>query len=98
MKLAAPVTSMIATRNGGGYLLLARDGGLFSFGYSHFLGSLPGKGWCPGPTALSFAQTPDAPGYWMLLSDGQIVPFGGAKQWGQPATTKSPAVALAAAQ
>ena len=99
IKLAAPVTSMIATRNGGGYLLLARDGGLFSFGNSRFFGSLPGMGWCPGPTALSFAQTPKGNGgYWMLLSDGQVVAFGNAKPWGQPATTHAKAVALAAAQ
>jgi hypothetical protein len=96
--LAAPVTSMIATPNGGGYLLLASDGGLFSFGNSKFLGSLPGAGWCPGPTALSFAQTPAAGGYWMLLSDGQVVPFGNAKAWGEPAATHAKAVALAAAQ
>ena len=99
MKLAAPVTSMIATRNGGGYLLLARDGGLFSFGNSRFFGSLPGTGWCPGPTALSFAQTPHGTGgYWMLLSDGQVLAFGNAKPWGQPADTHAQAVALAAAQ
>ena len=98
IKLNAPVMSMIANRNGGGYLLLARDGGLFGFGSSHFLGSLPGTGWCPGPTAVSFAQTPKGPGYWMLLSDGQIVPFGSANPWGHAATTKSPPVALAAAE
>jgi hypothetical protein len=98
MVLAAPVTSMIATPTGGGYLLLASDGGLFSFGDSHFLGSLPGKGWCPGPTALSFAQTPNKPGYWMLLSDGQVVAFGNAKTYGGPSNTHQTAVALAAAQ
>jgi hypothetical protein len=98
MTLVAPVTSMIATPTGRGYLLLARDGGLFSFGDSHFLGSLPGKGWCPGPAALAFAQTPKAGGYWMLLSDGQVLPFGNANPWGQPATTHAKAVAIAAAQ
>ena len=63
-----------------------------------FLGSLPGAGWCPGPTALAFAQTPHGPGYWMLLSDGQVVSFGNAKAWGQPADTHAQAVALAAAK
>jgi hypothetical protein len=95
----SPVTSMIATRTGRGYLLLARDGGMFSFGDSQFFGSLPGLGWCPGPTALSFAPTPNGTGgYWMLLSDGQVLPFGDAKAWGEPASTHSVAVALAAAQ
>ncbi len=98
MKLAAPVSSMIATPTGRGYLLLARDGGLFSFGDSEFQGSIPGAGWCPGPSALAFAQTPAAGGYWMLLSDGQVVPFGNAMDWGQPSTTHDRAVALAAAQ
>jgi hypothetical protein len=96
--LNAPVTSMIATPTGHGYLLLARDGGLFSFGDSTFLGSIPGAGWCPGPTALAFAQTPATGGYWMLMSDGQVVPFGNARGWGQPSTTHQTAVALAAAQ
>ena len=89
---------MIATPNGGGYLLLASDGGLFSFGNSEFHGSLPGAGWCPGPTAIAFAQTPASGGYWMLLSDGQVVPFGNAKAWGEPAATQARAVALAAAR
>jgi len=96
MTLRAPVTSMIATSTGGGYRLLARDGGLFSFGDSPFLGSLPGAGWCPGPSALAFAQTPHGSGYWMLLSDGQIVSFGNAMAWGQPADKHAKPVALAA--
>ena len=51
---------------------------MFSFGDSKFLGSVPGAGWCPGPKALAFAQTPATGGYWMLMSDGQVVPFGDA--------------------
>ncbi len=98
MSLNAPVTSMIATSTGHGYLLLGRDGGLFSFGDSKFLGSIPGTGWCPGPTARAFAPTPATGGYWMLMSDGQVVPFGNARDWGQPSTTHQTAVALAAAQ
>jgi hypothetical protein len=98
MTLAQPVTSMIATPTGGGYLLLARDGGMFSFGDSQFYGSLPGAGWCPGPTALAFAQTPHAGGYWILLSDGQVAAFGNANAWGQPASTHARAVAIAAAR
>jgi hypothetical protein len=98
MRLNSPVTSMIATPTGHGYLLLGRDGGLFSFGDSKFLGSVPGSGWCPGPTALAFAQTPAAGGYWMLLSDGQVVAFGNAKAWGEPSATHAQAVALVAAQ
>jgi hypothetical protein len=100
MALNAPVTSMISTPTGKGYTLLANDGGLFSFGDSQFLGSLPGTGWCPGPKALAFARTPNpgAPGYWMLLSDGQVLAFGRAASYGQPSTSHAKAVALAAAQ
>ncbi len=99
IRINSPVTSMLATKTGRGYLLLARDGGMFSFGDSQFFGSLPGTGWCPGPTAVSFAPTPKAAGgYWMLLSDGRILAFGDAKAWGEPAATKLRAVALAAAQ
>ena len=60
---------------------------------------MPGLGWCPGPTALSFAQTPKGNGgYWMLLSDGQVLPFGNAMDYGEPATTHDQPVALAAAR
>jgi ribosomal protein L24E len=33
---------MVATPSGAGYLLVGSDGGVFSFGQSHFYGSLPG--------------------------------------------------------
>ena len=74
------------------------DGGLFSFGDAHFLGSLPGAGWCPGPSALVLRADAGGGGYWMLLSDGQVVSFGNAKAWGEPSATHTTAVALAAAR
>ncbi|HWS47888.1 MAG TPA: M23 family metallopeptidase, partial [Acidimicrobiia bacterium] len=97
MKLASPVVAMAATAQGHGYWLLGADGGLFSFGDARYFGSLPGTGWCPGPTALALARTSTALGYWMLLSDGQVLAFGDATPWGQPSTTHTPALTLAAA-
>jgi hypothetical protein len=35
---------MAATGSGGGYWLVAADGGVFAFGDARFLGSLPAQG------------------------------------------------------
>jgi len=72
-------------------LLLTRDGGLFTVGDARYEGSVPGLGWCPGPGAVALARTTTAAGYWILLSDGQIVAFGDAKAWGAPPiSTRAP--------
>jgi hypothetical protein len=39
LHLKAPIITMAATTNGGGYWLLGRDGGIFSYGNAHFYGS-----------------------------------------------------------
>jgi hypothetical protein len=40
--LNQPVTAMARTPDGGGYWLIASDGGIFSFGDARFEGSIPG--------------------------------------------------------
>ena len=77
-------------------MLLAREGGLFTFGDARDQGSIPGLGWCPGPAAVAPARTTTAAGYCILVADGQIVAFGDAKAWGAPADVDARAVALAA--
>jgi hypothetical protein len=39
MHLNRPIVGMAATRSGGGYWLVASDGGIFSFGDAQFYGS-----------------------------------------------------------
>ena len=62
--LNKPVIGMVPTHDGGGYWLIASDGGVFAFGDAGFFGSLGGA---PPSTALvGVAPTPDGGGYWVL--------------------------------
>jgi len=63
-----------------GYLLFARDGGIFSFGASHFYGSL-GAEHLNAPI-VGGAATLDGKGYLMVASDGGIFAFGDARFYG----------------
>ena len=67
---------MAATPDGGGYWLVASDGGVFSFGDAVFHGST-------GAIALNrpivgMAATPDGGGYWLVAADGGVFSFGDA--------------------
>ncbi len=42
MTLNQPIVAMASTPDGGGYWLVASDGGIFSFGDAPFLGSMGG--------------------------------------------------------
>jgi ribosomal protein L24E len=68
---------MAATPSGKGYWLVARDGGIFSFGDAAFAGST-------GAIRLNkpiFAMTasPTGRGYWFVASDGGVFTFGDAQ-------------------
>ena len=39
VRLEQPIVGMAATRSGGGYRFIARDGGIFSYGDAEFRGS-----------------------------------------------------------
>jgi hypothetical protein len=61
------------TITGNGYWLVARDGGIFSFGDATFAGST-------GALRLSrpivgMAADPDGSGYWLVASDGGVFSF-----------------------
>ena len=71
---------MAATPDGGGYWLVASDGGIFTFGDAKFYGST-------GAIKLNkpivgMAATPDGGGYWLVASDGGIFTFGDAAFYG----------------
>ena len=63
-RLAAPVVGIAATPDGGGYWLVGRDGGVFSFGDAVFHGS-PGGRRLAAPV-VGMAATRDGGGYWLV--------------------------------
>ena len=65
---------MAATPDGGGYWLVAADGGVFAFGDARFFGSTGGL-----PLAspiVGMAAGPDGDGYWLVAADGGVFAFG----------------------
>ena len=68
---------MAATPDGGGYWLVASDGGVFTFGDAGFYGST-GAIHLNRPI-VGMAATPDGGGYWLVASDGGIFTFGDAR-------------------
>ncbi|MFZ0250413.1 MAG: N-acetylmuramoyl-L-alanine amidase [Acidimicrobiales bacterium] len=65
---------MAATRDGGGYWLVASDGGIFSYGDAGFFGSA-GALRLNAPI-VGMAATPDGGGYWLVARDGGIFTYG----------------------
>jgi ribosomal protein L24E len=85
---------MAATPDGGGYWLVASDGGIFSFGDASFYGSTGAL--TLNKPIVGMAATPDGDGYWLVASDGGIFSFGDAKYYGSNGGTQltKPAVAI----
>jgi ribosomal protein L24E len=93
--LAAPIVGAAATPSGGGYYLVAKDGGVFDFGNAKFDGSTYTKGYTglhgsnplPSPVA-SIAPNPNGNGYWAVTQGGNVFAFGGAASL--PSVSTSP--------
>ncbi len=75
--LNRPIVGMASTADGGGYWLVAADGGIFSFGDATFFGST-GSLRLNKPI-VGMAATPDGGGYWLVASDGGIFSYGDAR-------------------
>jgi len=88
---------MAATPDGGGYWLVASDGGIFSYGDAAFAGSA-GSLRLNAPI-VGLAATPDGGGYWLAARDGGIFSYGDAPYFGSLGGTAlpGPVVGLAAA-
>ena len=71
---------MAATPDGGGYWLVASDGGIFSFGNAQFFGST-GALHLNAPI-VGMAPTHDDAGYWLVASDGGVFTYGDAPFFG----------------
>jgi hypothetical protein len=67
---------MAATADGGGYWLVAADGGIFALGTAPFHGSMGGH--TLNAPIVGMAATPDGGGYWLVAGDGGIFSFGNA--------------------
>ncbi len=78
--LNKPVVGMATTPSGGGYWMVAGDGGVFAFGDAGFYGST-GNLRLNKPV-LGMASTPDGKGYWFVASDGGIFSYGDAQFFG----------------
>ncbi|HVA05428.1 MAG TPA: hypothetical protein VNG12_01680 [Acidimicrobiales bacterium] len=92
-----PMTSIVRTPDGGGYWIVGTDGGVFTFGDAGFYGSLPGINVTPSSARVAdsvtfhayasseevfLAPTPDAGGYWVVDSAGDVYGFGDAGFYG----------------
>jgi hypothetical protein len=88
-KLNAPIVGMVPSSDGGGYFMVASDGGVFAFGDAKFEGSCPGIGGCAG---AGVAVMPDATGdgYWLVTATGGVYTFGDAAFYGAPGPQASP--------
>ncbi len=59
---------MAVTPDGGGYWLVASDGGIFSYGDAQFYGSMGGQPL--NKPIVGMAATPNGNGYYLVASDG----------------------------
>ena len=78
--LNKPIVGMATTPDGGGYWLVASDGGIFAYGDAVFYGSTGGDQL--NKPIVAMAATPDGRGYWLVASDGGIFAYGDAVFYG----------------
>jgi hypothetical protein len=71
---------MAKTPDGGGYWLVASDGGVFAFGDSGKYGAA--SGFPLNRPIVSITASPNGGGYWLVASDGGIFSFGNAGFFG----------------
>ena len=80
LRLNAPVVGIVPSRDGGGYFMVASDGGVFAFGDAPFEGSCPGIGGCAG--AGHVVMPANGNGYWLVTRTGHVYAFGDAPYLG----------------
>ena len=91
-RLNAPIVGVVPSSDGGGYFMVASDGGVFAFGDARYEGSCPGIGGCAG---AAVAVMPDASGngYWVVTATGNVYSFGDAQYDGAPGPKDVPVTA-----
>ena len=97
MSLNKPIVGMAATPDGGGYWLVASDGGIFAYGDAQFYGST-GSLRLNSPV-VGMAAGPGGNGYWLVAADGGIFAYGSAQFYGSAGSLhlNKPVVGMAAA-
>jgi IPT/TIG domain len=93
--LNAPIVGMVPSTDGGGYFMVASDGGVFAFGDARFAGSCPGIGGCSG-SAVAVMPDSTGNGYWVVTTTGAIYAFGDAPYYGAPGPKSSPVTSAVA--
>jgi hypothetical protein len=95
LTLNKPVVGMATTPDGGGYYLVASDGGVFAYGDAQFHGSA-GNLTLNAPI-VGMAVTSDGAGYWLVASDGGVFAYGDALFYGSTGgqTIAAPIVGMA---
>jgi hypothetical protein len=91
--LNAPIVGMVPSADGGGYFMVASDGGVFAFGDARFAGSCPGIGGCSG-SAVAVAPDASGNGYWLVTSTGHVYTFGDAPYFGAPGPQGTPITSM----
>src|SRR5207248_1652232 len=79
-RLNQPVFAIAPTSTDRGYWLVARDGGIFTFGDAHFYGSTGGRALNQPITGI--AASPTGRGYRLIAKDGGVFTFGDAPFFG----------------
>ncbi|NNN12746.1 MAG: hypothetical protein HKL81_03235, partial [Acidimicrobiaceae bacterium] len=74
INLAAPIIGVSPSVSRHGYLLVARDGGVFTFGDARFFGSLVHRANCSNFTGVLEAK--DGSGYWIASDHGGVYAMG----------------------
>ena len=70
-----PITGAGASPDGKGFLLVSAKGSVYAFGDAHFAGSCTSARACPAP-AVAIVPSTNGRGYWVVLANCQLVPFG----------------------
>ena len=70
------MVGMAVTPGGGGYWLVASDGGIFAYGDAQFYGSTGSL--ALNKPVIGMVPTHDGGGYWLIASDGGVFAFGDA--------------------
>jgi hypothetical protein len=76
----APFVGMAVTPSGNGYWEVGADGGVFTYGFAGFHGSMGGRPL--NAPIVAMAATPDGNGYWLVGGDGGVFAFGSAGFYG----------------
>jgi hypothetical protein len=86
---------MAATPGGGGYWLVASDGGVFSFGDAGFFGSVATAGLgALNSSVVGIVSSADGMGYSLATAQGDLIPFGDGVAGGGLVGLRAPIVAV----